>query len=194
MNDLNGLLQTINKIARLNVEEIQTLATRLNFCQFKKGELILAEGHVENYVYYIVDGIIRNYCVKDGSDVSLDFFFTGEFTNAFMSFLTRQKSIVNVEAMTDTKVLRIHFNDLQQLYEGSLAFNKIGRIISEQLYIKRTMREVSLITMSASERYNDLMARHPDLIQQIQQKYLSTFLGISPETLSRLRSKRTILN
>jgi CRP-like cAMP-binding protein len=138
---------------------------------------------------------MRNYCLKDGSDVSLDFFFTGEFTNAYISFLTREKSILNVQAMIDTKVLRIHFNDVQLLYEDSLAFNKLGRMISEQLYIKRTLREVSFITMSASERYYDLMTRHPELIQQIPQKYLSTFLGISPETLSRLRSrKRTILN
>jgi CRP/FNR family transcriptional regulator, anaerobic regulatory protein len=195
MNGLNGLLESVNKIARLNNDEIAALARRLHHCEFKKGQIILTEGQIENYVYYIVEGVMRNYCLKDGSDVSLDFFFTGEFTNAYISFLTREKSILNVQAMIDTKVLRIHFNDVQLLYEDSLAFNKLGRMISEQLYIKRTLREVSFITMSASERYYDLMTRHPELIQQIPQKYLSTFLGISPETLSRLRSrKRTILN
>jgi CRP-like cAMP-binding protein len=192
MDDLNTLLVSINKIARLKEAEREIIANKVQYCEYKKNELILSEGQVEKYVYYILKGVVRNFCVKNGDDISLDFFFTGEFTNSYMSFLTGEKSIVMVESLTNTRLFRLHSNDLVMLYETSLSFNKIGRIISEQLYIKRTMRELAFITMSAAERYEHLRSTHPQLIQHIPQKYLSTFLGISPETLSRLRSKKQV--
>jgi CRP-like cAMP-binding protein len=192
MGDLNKLLVSINKIEQLTEAEQEIIASKVQYCEYKKNELILSEGQVEKYVYYILEGIVRNYCMKNGDDISLDFFFTGEFTNSYMSFLTCEKSIVMVESLTNTRLFRLHSNDLAMLYETSLSFNKIGRIISEQLYIKRTMRELAFITMSAAERYDQLRCTHPELIQRIPQKYLSTFLGISPETLSRLRSKKQV--
>jgi CRP/FNR family transcriptional regulator, anaerobic regulatory protein len=188
MHGLDALLKSVARLAEFNDAELKTLVSKLEYREQRKNDLILAEGQIENHVYFIVEGTVRNYCLKDGDDVSLDFFFPGDFTNSYMSFLTRQKSIVNVEAMTEAKLLRLSYNDLQSLYTTSLSFNKLGRIISEQLYIKRTMQQLSFITMTASGRYEDLLLRHPGLVQQIPQKYLSTFLGISPETLSRLRS------
>ena len=190
MQQLDSFFRSVDKIATISDEERSALVPMLHYCEYSRNQVILSEGQVENHVYFLVEGIVRNYCLKDGDDISLDFFFPGDFTNSYMSFLTRQKSTVTVEALSNTRAIRIRYDDLQQLYKSSITFNKIGRVISEQLYIKRTMRELSFITMSAGERYEDLSNRHPELIQSIPQKYLSTFLGVSPETLSRLRNSR----
>jgi hypothetical protein len=85
--------------------------------------------------------------------------------------------------------LRIHYDVLQNLYTSSLAINKIGRKITELLYIRRTKHDFALVTKSARERYADLVSYQPDLIKSIPQKYLSSYLGIKPESLSRLRSR-----
>jgi CRP/FNR family transcriptional regulator, anaerobic regulatory protein len=104
-----------------------------------------------------------------------------------MSFLTREKSIVSVQALTDVMTVRIHYDNIQILYASSLAFSTIGRMLTEGQYIKRTKRELAFITKTPRERYEDVSREHPEMIRHIPQKYLSTFLGISPETLSRLR-------
>jgi CRP-like cAMP-binding protein len=70
-----------------------------------------------------------------------------------------------------------------------MAFNTIGRKITELLYIRRTRQDLALLTKSADERYQDLIKLQPDLVNNIPQKYLSSYLGITPETLSRLRNK-----
>ena len=187
MNYVNDFFNTLNKIVKLSESEISAVVPKLEFKEFKRREHLLEQGNVENYVYYIIEGAVRNYCTKDGDDISLDFFFTGNFTNSYMSFLTREKSIVGVQAMTDVKTIRIHYDNLQILYASSLAFSTIGRILTEGQYIKRTKRELAFITKKARERYEDVRREHPEWLQHIPQKYLSTFLGISPETLSRLR-------
>ena len=194
MNCVNEFFNALNKITKVSYSEISTVAPKLELKEFKRREHLLEEGNVENYVYYIVEGVIRNYCTKDGDDISLDFFFPGNFTNSYMSFLTREKSIVSVQALTDVKTLRIHYDNIQILYASSLAFNTIGRILTEGQYIKRTKRELAFITKTARERYEDVRREHPEMIQHIPQKYLSTFLGISPETLSRLRSRSRMIN
>ena len=188
MNCVNEFFNALKKITKVSDSEISAIVPKLELKEFKRREHLLEEGNVENYVYYIVEGVIRNYCTKDGDDISLDFFFTGNFTNSYMSFLTREKSIVSVQALTDVKTVRIHYDNIQILYASSLAFSTIGRMLTEGQYIKRTKRELAFITKTARERYEDVRREHPELIQHIPQKYLSTFLGISPETLSRLRS------
>ncbi|MDL5050128.1 Crp/Fnr family transcriptional regulator [Oscillatoria amoena NRMC-F 0135] len=187
MNDTNPILVALSKIAPLTREEIEFIASGAEPRNYKKGEMLTKEGDVENYVYFILKGGVRNYCTHDGEELDLDFFFEGDFTNSFMSFLLREKSIVNVKALVDTQVLRFHVDFVRKLYEDSLNFNKIGRIVAESLYIRRTRRELSFITHSAKERYEFLLANHPEFVQRIPLKYLASFLGINPETLSRIR-------
>ena len=187
MKATNPLIEALTKIVPLNQHEIQFVISNSEHREYKKGEHLTNEGQVENYVYFILQGGVRNYWVQDGEELCIDFFFEGSFTNSFMSFLLREKSVVSVQALSDTKVERVHVNHIQQLYKDSLNFNKLGRLIAESLYIRRTKRELSLITHSARERYDFLLADNPEFVQRVPLKYLATFLGINPETLSRIR-------
>lgn len=181
------LVDTIAKVVQLNEAELQSLISIAEHKEYSKGEFLTREGNVENYVFFILEGGVRIYCLENGEELSLDFFFEGSFTNSFMSFLLREKSVVNVQAFTDTRVIRIPHDQIQELYTDSLNFNKLGRMIAESLYVRRTKRQLSFITHSAKERYHALMADHPEFIQRIPLKYLASFLGINPETLSRIR-------
>lgn len=183
------LIDFVNTIVPLTRDEVESILSFIEYKEYVKGDYLTKADQVENYVYFLVEGGVRNFCISKGEEISLDFFFEGGFTNSFMSFLLRQPSAVYVHALADCKVLRIHFDHLNRLYEQSKNINKLGRIIAESLYIRRTRREVALITLSARERYDHLIATQPEFIRRIPLKYLATFLGINPETLSRIRKQ-----
>jgi CRP-like cAMP-binding protein len=187
MKEFDTLLETISKLAFLDQTEIETLSRAFKYKEYKKDSIVTRAGETENYIYYILDGCLRNYCIHNGEEYSLDFYFTGSFTNSYMSFILREKSTVYVQALFDTKVLKIHFDEITQLYKSSLKINTLGRVITESLYVRRTKREFSFITQSAKERYLTLLSQNKDLVQLIPQKYLASYLGIKAESLSRIR-------
>jgi CRP/FNR family transcriptional regulator, anaerobic regulatory protein len=188
MKEFDNLIQTISKLVTLNQADLNALLSVLKYKEYKKESILTRENEIENYIYFITDGCLRNYCIHNGEDYSLDFYFKGSFTNSFMSFILREKSTVYVEALFDTNVLAIHYNDISRLYKSSLNLNMLGRIITESLYVKRTRREFSFITQSATERYQSLLCENRELVQLIPLKYLASYLGVKAESLSRIRA------
>lgn len=191
MDDLTRkrIVESILKYVAISTDELDAMLKHAEFREYQKNDFLTREGTTENYVYFIIEGIVRNYYLHKGDDLSLDFFFPGSFTNALMSFLQREPTTVNVQVLTDAKVLRFHYDFVQHLYQTSMSFNRLGRVIIEGLYIKRTKRELAFISQSAQQRYDSLFADNPVLIHQIPLKYLATYLGVKAETLSRIRRK-----
>jgi CRP/FNR family transcriptional regulator, anaerobic regulatory protein len=187
MREFDDFIQAISRIVPLNPAEIDALLPTLHYKEYAKKDLLTSEGDIENYIYFIADGGIRNYCIHNGEEYSLDFYFKGSFTNSYMSFILRERSKVYVEALFDSKVIRLHYNDVANLYRKSITFNILGRIITESLYVRRTKREFSFITQSAKERYEALLSENKELVQRIPQKYLASYLGVKAESLSRIR-------
>lgn len=181
------LIHSISRLMTLPKYEIDKLLEISEYKNYKRGHILTRQGEIENFVYFIVEGAVRNYVIQKSKELTLDFFFSGAFTNAYMSFLTRQKSEVNVKTIVPTKVLRMHVNNIEKLYADSIHFNRLGRLIAETQYIRRTRRELSFITRTARERYDALFTESPDLIRQIPLKHIATYLGIKAETLSRIR-------
>ena len=187
METTRPLADALSKIVSLNEQEIDFIVSKAEYAEYAKGEFLTKEGNIERYVFFIQKGGVRIYCLQNGEELSLDFYFEGSFTNSFMSFLLQEKSIMSVQALFDTTVIRLQVDYVQQLYVSSLNLNKAGRIIAESLYIRRTKLQLSFITQSAKQRYDTLLSEHPEFIQRIPLKYLASFLGINPETLSRIR-------
>jgi CRP/FNR family transcriptional regulator, anaerobic regulatory protein len=180
-------LQSIEKIVRLDEADRNAMQPLLEFKEYSKDEHLTRQGETENFLYFIIDGCIRNYSIHEGEDYSVDFYFSGSFTTSYMSFLLREPSTVSVQAITPSRILRIHYNDVQRLYSEFKNIETLGRIITERSYIRRTKREFSFITQSAKERYLALLSQNKDLVQLIPQKYLASYLGIKAESLSRIR-------
>lgn len=182
-----GFIDSINKFVRLTEAETSAILPLLTPGEYEKGQHLTQQGETEYYLYFISEGCIRNYTIQNGEDYSLDFYFTGNFTTSYMSFLLREPSTVSVQAMVPSKVIRIHYNDVQCLYSKYKNIETLGRLITESLYVRRTKREFSFITQSAEERYLTLMASHSQIIQDIPQKHIASYLGIKAESLSRIR-------
>jgi CRP-like cAMP-binding protein len=184
---LIALKESIQQRTGISDEELLLLAPYIEIKNLPKKALLTALGEVEQYVYYIVEGITRSYFKKDTREISFEFYFTGTFINSYTSFLTRKPSAHAIEAFTPVVLLCIHHDDLMELYAKSSKFEQIGRIFTEDLFHKTSERVKDLISLSAQERYQKLLDAYPQYIRQIPLKYLASFLNMTPESLSRIR-------
>jgi CRP/FNR family cyclic AMP-dependent transcriptional regulator len=156
----------------------------------KKGELLLEKGKIARHIYFVTKGCLRIFLVDaDGQESTRLLIFEGMFGTAFPSLILRQLSAAAIQSIEAAELLIIGYNDFQVLLETIPAWEKMYRIILEKGYIDSILRIESLISMGAKERYNMLMEKNPKMVQRLPAKVVADYLGISQETLSRLKSK-----
>ncbi len=159
--------------------------------QFKANELIISKGQVENYLSFVDEGIVRYYIVAKDKEFTIDFGFKSSFYSAYDSFYNRSETEIYIEALTDVKLYSISYNDLQSLYKSCEITKKLGRLATEYLLSKKVKREINLLTKSPQERYEELLREQPKYVLHIPLKYIASYLGVVPETLSRIRKRIT---
>lgn len=141
---------------------------------------------MENYLYFLVSGIASLFLITPTNEYTLRFNFPGMFFNAYSSFFNRQPSIYSVEAIADIRFCRMRFDQLENLYQVSATATIIGKRAQEYFYMLKEKRELSLISKTATENFRALEKEQPDLIKLIRQKFLASYLGITPQSLSRI--------
>ena len=165
------------------------LASKLCKCECGKKSTLLKVGKVENYVYFIEKGIIRYFIPKEETEITIGFNFQNEFGSGYDSFLTKKPSSYQIETLADSIIWRITYEDLQEVYDRTDIGNVIGRIMSEELFKNKSKRLISLLNTTAEERYTDLLSEQPHIIQLIPLKYIASYIGITPQALSRIRRR-----
>ncbi|REC50677.1 Crp/Fnr family transcriptional regulator [Chryseobacterium sp. 18068] len=191
---MEKLLNIYKSIEGLSHEEALYHVNKFEKIVFAKKTMILKEGTVEDYLYFIDKGIIRFFVNKvhptePSKEITFSFIAENTFCSAYDSFITRNPCAYNVETVQETVVYRIHFDDLQELYERSKVGNYLGRISAENLYVRKTQREISLLMHSAEERYLNLAKAYPNFIREIPLKHIASYIGITPQALSRIRKQ-----
>lgn len=189
MTDLQSFQQAIYKFYPLSPAEWEDFSAKLIIKKYQKGDFLTREGQVENFIYFLQKGATRNYFLRDGKEFTVDFQFEGEMVTAYYSLITREPSSVFIELLEDADIVAIPFRFLQEFYNKYHHGERIGRLIAEYQYVKRLKKEMELLSLTAEERYVALLQRNPALVQQISVKHLSSFLGIQPESLSRIRKQ-----
>jgi CRP-like cAMP-binding protein len=153
---------------------------------FRKGDVLTAYGQIERNGYFLVRGLIEIAMLKDIDEKIIDFFLPPCFFCSYTSFLSQQPSDVQVSALSDCEVEAFDYDELQRAYKTSLIANQIGRMATESIFMISTKREKDFLTKSAQERYDDLLSTRPDLIRLVPVNKIAKYLGIHPESLSRL--------
>lgn len=181
-------------ITKLGIPKEEALlhTARFEKIEIPKKTIILNSGETENYLYFIKEGMIRFFMHKihptePPKEITFSFIAKNTFYSAYDSFITRSPCQYNIQTLQDTIVYRIHHKDVLDLYENSKVGNYIGRISAEQLYLRKAQREISLLSFSAEERYLNLLKSYPEYILHIPLKYIASYLGITPQALSRIR-------
>jgi len=156
---------------------------------FPKKTIILKTGQVENYLSFIEKGIIRYYIIRENNDLTYEFSFENEFTSAYDSFLNQSLSEYHVQALADSCLWSITYEDLQEIYTNTSMGNLLGRLAAEQLFLRKAKRELTLLNNTAEERYLKLFSDKPTMIRQIPLQYIASYIGITPQALSRIRKR-----
>ncbi len=164
--------------------------TKMNVrTEYKKKDIILKVGEVENYLTFVESGAARLFFLKENKELTIRFVFSYQYLTVYDSLTQRTPSRCNVEALTDMVVWKLHYDDLQVLYKSHSVGNLIGRLTVESLYIEKINREFSFLSETAEERYLNLMKENPDLFQKIPLKHIASYMGITPQALSRIRKR-----
>ncbi len=156
-----------------------------------RGDALVALGDTTHPLYFVHSGIIRYMLIlpDTGDDVTKDFSFGPTFAASFGSAVSGQPARVGIVAVTDCVVTRWPFARLTALYDADAAWQKLGRRLAEWLYLRKEDREIAFLTQTAVARYGDLTRTFGDRIDQVPQRHLASYLGITPESLSRLRAR-----
>ena len=182
-----NLLAFLNKQLQVNVKDPVQFPITITEQDFQKGAVLTDYGQIERKLYFINEGSIELTLLHNGEEKIIDFFFTDSFVCAYTSFLKQEASDVRLTALNACKTEVILYSDLQKAYRTSLIANQIGRIMTEQIYMIKTKREKDFLTKTALERYEELIASRPDIIQLIPVNKIAKYLGLHPESLSRIR-------
>lgn len=165
------------------------LPFRIGHKEVKAGYIFTDFNQKAQNVYFLKTGIVQIEILRDEELKILDFFFKDAFFASYSSLLTHLPSDVCIKAITDCTVEIINYQELKMAYSDSLIANKLGRSETEKLYLRRVMREKQLFTQTAQQNYQSLIEQYPEVIQHIPLKDIAKYLGITPESLSRIRKK-----
>ena len=167
--------------------EYQTIRSYFKSKTLKRREILHDCNVVCDNYYFIESGAIRYYQMKDGEEVTGGFFFEGSGYTDLNSFLTNSCSNQTAQAIEYSTLLFISKLDLEKLYQEVPKFERIARILAEEAFLDLRNKIDSFILQDAKERYLSILTNRPELIRRIPQHYVASYLGIKPQSLSRIR-------
>ncbi|WP_109831873.1 Crp/Fnr family transcriptional regulator [Reichenbachiella versicolor] len=188
---MEEIKQFIDSIHPMSDSDWNLFSSKLHKEKLGKNAPIIEMGAIENYLSFISKGIVRFYIPHIENELTFGFLFENEFVTAYDSFITRTPSPYQIETLSDTTLWRISFDDLQEIYKETKSGNLIGRRMAENMFLIKSKRELSLLNKTAEERYLDLFQERPKLLQQIPLKYIASYIGVTPQALSRIRKRIT---
>ena len=175
------------RIVKLKASEWDFIASHFSRKVYRKNQIITRQGETEQYLSFVETGIIRFYISCDENELTFSFSFDKEFTCAYDSFLTQTPSEYQLQALTETVVWQISYSDLQEVYTRTKVGNYLGRFASEKLFLAKSKRELALLKYNATERYLNLFTEQPEILKFIPLKYVASYIGVTPQGLSRIR-------
>lgn len=139
---------------------------------------------------FVVDGLLRSFYIIKEKEATTFFLSPGSVAVALLSYLQTKPAIENIQALKTSTLITIKRKDMEVLFQENWKWQQAGRVLIENYYIKMEQRSISLQSKSAQELYEEFTKEFPEIIKSVPQHYIASFLGVSPETLSRIRKAR----
>ena len=189
--DLQQIKTYLDHIATISDADWAFFTSKLQRRIIPKKTVFLKRDAIENHISFIESGVVRLYIPKEDpeKEITFGFSFKNQFISAYDSFLTQKPSTYELQALTETTILSISYEDLQAVYKTTLIGNLVGRLTAERLFLLKSKREQYLLNLSAEERYMKLFKERPELLKVVPLKYISSYIGITAQALSRIRKR-----
>lgn len=156
--------------------------------QLNKKDFLITEGTICNFIGIVVSGIMRSFISGgESSEFNNDFYFERDFVSAYTSFLTSGPTNCNIQALTDVNVVYITSEQYQELVSGDNEWLKLGKYIAETFFIKKCKQETSFLKNTAAKRLESVLQLYPGIEQRVSQYHIASYLGVKPESLSRIK-------
>ncbi|MEM9665797.1 MAG: Crp/Fnr family transcriptional regulator [Bacteroidota bacterium] len=188
-NLYDQIISTITQQVPFDAEAFEAFAARLTAVKLRKHEIWEAEGGIGTYAGFVNQGVLRRYSVKDGDEYTEQFFAEGDFVGNYISYLEQTPAKASIDALEEAHLLVLPFTELQALYQTYPVIQQFAQQVGDQKASQLQARTASLLRDSPMERYEAFMREHPGLALRIPQYYVAQYLGVRPETLSRLRKR-----
>lgn len=184
------LTNYINSIIEVNESDLKIILSYFKAITLKKNDLLLTNGQTSQRTFFVGNGCLRIFYInEDGQDSTRYFAFENQFATAVASFITAEPSEEFIQAAEDSELLYITHKDFHHLLETIPQWEKFYRCYLEKAYVHNTKRLMSFLTQDATEKYRQLLAENPIIVRRLSNKMVASYLNISQETLSRLKSK-----
>lgn len=172
----------------LSEDDIKNLLAIGEKAVFKAGSYVVRAGEVNENIYIITSGVWREYCFKDGEEATIWFSVSGEITFSVWGYVGGESSHLFIESMTESSAIFISRKQLDELFSKSLSMANLGRRIIENFALLYERWHIQMWRQNALERYLSLLDEYPEVIQKIPMKYIASYLGITAQSLSRIRA------
>ena len=182
------ILSNVSKHIQLAHDEVTFFTSLLRYRKIRKRQYLLQAGDVSHYENFVTKGCLRAYTVDEqGAEHIIMFGLEGWWISDLYSFLTNTPASQNIDALEDSEVFSIERSDLELLYEKVPKFNKFFLKLLQNAFVAHQRRILASISQSAEEQYSEFIAKYPSIEQRVPQHQIASYLGLSPETVSRIR-------
>lgn len=185
MNELK-LKQSFDKFFDAPIEVWESFTELCEEVEFKKNEIIKHNGQTEKNAYFILEGACGVFLWKENNFVCLDIVLENNFFADHMSLITAQASPLETVAIEKTIALKISASNIAKLKKSSFG-NILFLLGAENSFVEKQQQQIDLLTKTAEQRYQELMSKNPKIINRIAQKHIASYLGITTQSLSRIR-------
>jgi CRP-like cAMP-binding protein len=186
------ILQNIAKHIALNNEEIDYFTSHLAYKEIPKKTCLLSEGQACKYLSYVHSGALRSYCLdKEGKQSTIMFAVADWWLTDMYCFLNEKPAMMFIETVENSSVFQLSRENFAKLFNVIPKFERFFRILMQNAYTREQLRIIENLTLSAEERYDRFLNKYPQVVKQVTQKQIASYLGITPEFLSAIRKKKT---
>jgi CRP-like cAMP-binding protein len=183
------LLTYFQRIMPLSLEEIEAIVETMNIQEYKKGTVLLKEGQISTEVYFVLEGCVRQFYLVDGEEKTNNFFTEEQWVISMNSFSQRKPSDHYMDCCINCTLVVGNREKEESLYQRFPKLETVSRKVMEKVFAEQQEIMSSYTTDTAEQRYLKLLRSRPDLFQKIPQYQIASYIGVKPESLSRIRKR-----
>ncbi len=187
--NVENIKREIGKVVKIDEDEFESIIKKFTMISLKKNEIWEEEGKISQWMGFVDKGMLRQYYTKNGNEFTDSFFSENDFIGNYISYLSKSPSTTITIALEPCELIVIPFRTIEELYITNPIVEEFSKKVGEFKIFEMNKRNASLLMDTPEERYYALVEQKPDLINRVPQYLIAQYLGIKPESLSRIRKR-----